>query len=351
MEDLMAEGGRSASLLPATTAPRLFAVHFILIFVLVLALFSWVRPAQAQRSMKIPRIGWLSPSSLTSDQPFLTAFREGLRQQGYREGESLILELRMAEGKGDRLPALAAELVRLPVDVIVTFSTPGARAAQAATRTIPIVVAVMGNPVESGLVASLARPGGNLTGLSMLASELDGKRLELVKSVVPGLSKAAMIWNSSNDSMHLRAKESLAAAQSLNVTLHSMGVANSDELINALAALGQQRPDLLLTLIDPFTYAHRTQIVEFAAKHRIPAIYESREFVDVGGLMSYGPSMTDLFLRSAGYVAKILKGARPADLPVEQPVKFDLIVNAKTANGIGLTIPPALLLRADQVIE
>ncbi len=316
-----------------------------------LGVISAAFPAEAQQAARGPRIGWLSPGSPASDETFLAAFLEGLRKLGYVDARKPNIEQQFAEGKTDRLPTLAADLVSLKVDVFMLYSTPAAQAAKSATQAIPIVCAAMGDPVGSGLVASLARPGGNLTGLSLMAPELSGKRLELIRETVPKASRVAMLWNSGNSAMVIRARESQSAAQVLGVTLQSLGVRDPDELARTFAAMTRQRPDVLLTLIDPFTHAHRKRIVDFAAENRLPAIYESREFVDAGGLMSYGPSLPDQFRRAATYVDKILKGAKPADLPVEQPTRFELVINLKTAKALELTMPQSILIRTDQVIQ
>jgi len=305
--------------------------------------------SDAQQPGKIPRIGVLRPGA--PPDHLVEAFREGLRDLGYVEGRNILLEYRWAEGKPDRLPDLAAELVRMKVDLITSWSTPAALAARNATATIPIVFGGVGDPVRIGLVASLARPGGNATGVSMLAEELSAKRLELLRETVPRAMRVAMLWNSTNPSMVSRAQSTQAAAGVLGVTLQSLGVYDLITFDNAFATITRARPDVLLTLIDPFTRQHQKRIVDFAATQRLPAIYEAREFVDAGGLMSYGPSGAALQRRAATYVDKILKGAKPADLPVEQPTRFELVINLTTAKALGLTIPPSILVRADQVIR
>jgi len=298
---------------------------------------------------KLWRLGVLQPG--TPPEPLLEAFREGLRDLGYREGRDVVLEVRWAEGQVDRLTDLAVELATLKVDVITTLSTPAALAARRATTTIPIIFTGVGDPVGSGVVPSLARPGGNVTGVSVLATELSGKRLEILREIVPKASRLAMLWNDTNPSMVLRARETELAAATLGVTIQSVGVHTLTDFDSAFRAIETERPAALLTLVDPFTRLHRKRIVDFAAQRRLPAIYESREFVDAGGLICYGPSLTALQRRAAAYVDKILRGAKPADLPVEQPTTFELVINLKTAKGLGLTLPPALVLRADQVVE
>jgi len=275
-----------------------------------------------------------------------------VRELGYVEGQNIAIESRWAEGKYDRLPGLAAELVRLKVDVLVTQAAPAIQAAKEATRTIPIVMAISGDPIGTGFVASLARPGGNITGLSLLATELSGKRLELLKEAIPKLSRVAVIWNSSSPGMAHRFREVQAAARALGVRLQSLEVrGDPSDFEGAFSAATKERPDGLLVVLDPFTTLHRRRIGEFAAGSRLPAVYGSSAFPEAGGLMSYGPNIPDMYRRAAFYVDKILKGAKPADLPVEQPRKFELVINLKTAKELGITIPPEVLLQADRVIK
>ena len=307
------------------------------------------KPTAAQQPAKVPRVGVLWPGA--PPDKWDEAFRQGLRAHGYIEGRNILLEYRWAEGRQERLPELAQDLIRLKLDVIVTISAPAIAALKRATTAIPIVFAGTSDPVRTGFVASLARPGGNLTGLSLLAPDLAGKRLELIKSVVPTASRVAMLWNASDEGMAIRVKEAQLAAPTLQVALLSPELRTLADLENAFVALIRDRPDALLIFVDPFTLHHRQQIVEFAAKTRLPAVYEDRIFAKAGGLMSYGPSVQDNCRRAATYVDKILKGAKPGDLPIEQPTKFELIINLKTANALGLTIPESFLLRADQVIE
>ena len=281
----------------------------------------------------------------------MEALRKGLRDLGHVEGRNIILESRWAEGKLDRLPGLAEELVRQKVDAITTWSTPAALAARDATTTIPIIFGGVGDPVRIGLVSNLAHPGGNATGVSMLAEELSGKRLQLLQETVPRATRVAMLWNSTNPSMVSRAEEAQKAARILRVTLQSLGVYDLTTFDNAFATITRSRPDALLTLVDPFTSQYRKRIVDFAAAQRLPAIYEAREFVDAGGLMSYGPSLAAMQRRVAVYVDKILKGVKPADLPVEQPTRFEMVINMKTAKALGITIPRSILARADHVIQ
>jgi putative ABC transport system substrate-binding protein len=267
------------------------------------------------------------------------------------EGQNLVVERRFAEGRLDRLPELAAELVRLRVDVIVIQGTPAGFAAKSATSTIPIVFAAISDPVGVGIVKSLARPGGNITGTSLMASELSAKRLELLHAISPQLSRVAILWDSSNPGMALRVQETEIAAKQSHVALFSVGPRNAEELEAAFAELGKQRPDALLVTVEPFTRRHLSRILEFCGSHRIPSMFEESSYVEAGGLMSYGPDLREIFRRAAVYVDRILNSAKPGDLPVEQPTKFELVINAKTARALGLTIPQSLLLRADQVIE
>jgi len=302
---------------------------------------------------KVPRIGFLVAAS-TSDSAYarlIEAFRQGLRDLGHVEGRNIVIEYRYAGEKYERLPALAAELVRLRVDVIVSHGTPGPLAAKQATSAIPIVMTSAGHPVASGLVSSLARPGGNVTGLSLMVPELGGKRLQLLKEIIPGLSRVAVLWNAANPYASLVVRETEATATTLGVQLQSLVVRGPDDFAGALAAATTGRAGALTVAEDPLTITKRTQIVDFAAKSRLPAIYGVKEFVDAGGLMSYGVNLADLWRRAATYVDKILKGAKPADLPVQQPTKFEFVINLKTAKALGLTIPQSVLLRADEVIQ
>jgi len=281
----------------------------------------------------------------------LEAFRQGLHDLGYVEGQNIILEYRWAENREDQYPALVADLIRLKVDIIFTSSTPAILVAKQATKTIPIVFPVSSDPVSVGIVNSFARPGGNATGLSSMASDLWPKRMELLKEAFPKVTRLAMIWNSSNPGMKLRAKETVASAGPLGVTVQDRGVSNLGGLEGVFATLSKDRSDALLVMVDPFTRFHLKRILEFAANNRLPAMYEDRSFVEAGGLISYGPWNAELYRRSAKYIDKILKGANPADLPVEQPTKFDLVINLKTAKQIDVIIPPNVLARADKVIR
>ncbi len=307
--------------------------------------------ATAQQPMKVPRIGFLSGAPLSAIAARTEAFRQGLRELGYVEGKNIVIEWRSAEGKIDRLPALAAELVRLKVDVIVTGGATNTRAAKEATVTIPIVMTQDTDPVGSGFVASLARPGGNITGLSSLRSELSGKQLELLKEIVPRLSRVAVLGTSTSPSTAPSLKEVELAAGAFKVQLQYLDVLGPRDIETAFRAAGKGRADAVLVLASPVFVLQRTQVVDLAVKNRLPAIYPQSDYMDAGGLMFYGPSITDLFRRAATYVDKILKGAKPADLPVEQPTKFELAINLKAAKQIGLTIPPNVLARADRVIK
>jgi putative tryptophan/tyrosine transport system substrate-binding protein len=321
-------------------------------WVVTVIIVAVVSPADAQQHGKIPRVGILLPSApSTAADANLEAFLEGLRDLGYVEGRNISLEYRWAENREDQYSPLVAELIRLKVDVIFTSSTPAVLVAKQATKTIPIVFPVSSDPVSVGIVDSFARPGGNATGLSSMASELWPKRMELLKEAFPKVSRLAMIWNSSNPGMKLRAKETVATAGPLGVTVQDRGVPNLDGLEIVFTTLSKDRPDALLTMVDPFTRFYLKKILEFAAKNRLPAMYEERSFVEAGGLISYGPSIAELYRRSATYVDKILKGAKPADLPIEQPTRFELFINLKTARELGVTIPQSVLYQADKVIK
>ncbi len=306
--------------------------------------------AEAQQAGKMWRIGYLQtpPASTT---PIRDAFRQGLRDLGYVEGRNLVIEFRDAGAKPERLAALASELVRLKVDVIVATGTQAISAAKQATSVIPIVMTVSGDAVGTGLVASLARPSGNVTGLTLITPESAGKRLELLKEAFPRTSRVAVLWNPTDPPRLLEYKQTQDAAKLLGLMLQSVEVRSSEELEGAFSAITRGAADALVTFSDPLTAVFRKRIVEFAATSRLPAMYGRREEVEDGGLMSYAPNFADLFRRAATYVDKILKGAKPADLPVEQPTKFELVINLKTAKVLGLTIPPSLLVRADEVIQ
>jgi putative tryptophan/tyrosine transport system substrate-binding protein len=328
-----------------------FSIGATAIFVIAFALSFVAAPlaVDAQQGQKTPRIGFLSPGNATSSPT--DAFRQGLRELGYAEGQNLVVAYRWADGHTARLPALAAELVQLRVEVLVATNNPAVLAAKQAIGNIPIVCVACSDPVGTGLIDSLARPGGNVTGLSLITPELSGKRLQLLQESLPNIRRVALLWDAGHVGMPDRVRETEAAAKRLGVTLHVEWVKDPANLNQAFAALAQARPDAFLTTGEPFTERHRQRIVEFAAQQRLPAMYEDREFVSAGGLMAYGPSLAANYRRAAAYVDKILKGARPADLPVEQPTKFELVVNLKTAKALGLTIPQTVLIRADEVIR
>jgi putative ABC transport system substrate-binding protein len=300
--------------------------------------------AEAQPSTPIARIGLLTDLAW---EPL----REALRDLGYVEDKNLVFELRRSDGRSERWPHLAAELVRLKVDIIVTQGTPATLAAKQETTTIPIVMVGTGDPLTTGLVASLARPRGNVTGSTQLGAGLATKRLEILKEAVPKLSRVAFLWNSSNPDQKSHFHEAQAGARSLNVALQSVEVRNREDLELALTTLMRERPSALLMTADSVHQQFIADILAFASKNRLPAMYQLKENVERGGLMSYGANAADLVRRAATYVDKILKGAKPADLPVEQPTKYELVINLKTAKALGLTIPPSLLARADQIIE
>lgn len=301
----------------------------------------------AQQPTKLPRIGILG----NEDTQHWQGFRQGLRDFGYVDGRNVTIESRWSEGKTERLPALAIELVQLKVDVIVASSTQAVRAAKQATSTIPIVMAVSSYPDKIGLVESLARPGANVTGLSNVAPEVGGKRLQLLREIAPKVSRVAVLWNPASPVEPLGFQELLAAARMAGVEIQSIEVRTPDDYTAAFASVTGNRADALYAFGNPVNFKNRQLIADFASKSRLPSIYEERLFVESGGLLSYAPSFTDLFRRAATYVDKILKGAKPADLPVEQPTKFELVINLKTAKAIGLTIPQSLLQRADEVIQ
>ena len=314
-------------------------------------LFALSSSAGAQQPTKLPRIGYLTAGSLAAQSARIEAFREGLHELGYTEGKNIVIELRFGEGKSERVPALAAELVRLKVDIIVSAGQTVTRAAKKATDTIPIVMAQDQDPVGSGFVASLAHPGGNITGLATLAPEISGKRLELLKEIVPSLSRVAVLGSSTEPANAQNLKETELAAGALGMQLQYLDVRGPKDIETAFRAASKGRADAVLVLSSSVFTSRRTQIADLAVKSRLPAIYYSPEWMEVWGLITYGVSFNDLYHRAATYVDKILKGVRPADLPVEQPTKFELVINLKTAKRIGLTIPPNVLARADKVIR
>jgi len=308
------------------------------------------RSADAQKAGSVRRIGWLSPASAADGLPNLEALRAGLRELGYVEGKNIIIEARWADGRSERLPQLAAELVRLPVDVLCTAGSQASGAAKQATSTIPIVFANVAFPDQTGLVASYPRPGGNITGVAFIGPEY-GKRLELLKEARPGLSRVALIYNPENRGSVLALQETQRWATELKVRLEPHKFRGPQDFEHVFGAIAGKRPDALMTTADPLIASYSTRIVDFAAKNRLLSMYPGREFVDAGGLMFYGGSVPEMYRRAAVYVDRILKGAKPADLPVEQPIKFDMVINLKTAKALGLTIPQSLLLRADKVVQ
>ncbi len=324
----------------------------IFCFALCVLLIALSFPVEAQEAGKVYRIGFLDfrLRSTTTD-PRLVAFREGLRELGYVEGQNLVIEYRSAKGKRERLPEVAAELVRLKVDIMVTSGSPRAiRAAKRATRTIPIVMAGGSlDPVKAGYVMSLARPGGNITGLTALLARVHPKRLELLKEAFPQISRVAILWNPTHKGQAV--KEVEAVGQALGIQIHRVVGGSLDDLENVFSAINRGAPDSLLVATSPLTLANRARVTELAAKTRLPAIYDSSVFVRAGGLMSYSPTVTGSYRRAATYVDKILKGANPADLPVELPTKFELVINLKTAKKLGLMFSPQFLARANKIIR
>ncbi len=301
--------------------------------------------ARAQQARKVYRVGILV-GGIPPD-----GFREGLREVGYVEGHNVVIIERSAGGRNERFPELVQELLRLGVDALVSSATPAVRAAKQATTTVPIVMAGLTDPVGAGIVPSLNRPGGNIIGLTNIFTELSAKRLEFLKAAVPRLSRVAVLWNPNHPGQPLAFSDTEAAAPSLGIAIASVEVHRPEDFERAFRAIANARVDALMVLPDPVTSFHRKPTADFAARSRLPAMYAAKEWVEVGGLMSYGPNFPDLWRRAAVYVDKIFKGAKPGDLPVERPTKFDLVINLKTAKALGLTIPPSLLLRTDQVIE
>jgi putative ABC transport system substrate-binding protein len=309
--------------------------------------------AEGQQAGKVPRVGYLNPGSQSDParQRRFEALRQSLRELGYVEGQNIAIESRWAEGKYDRYPALAADLVRSKVDVIVAVSAAATQAARQATRTIPIVMSLANDPVGSGLVPSLAHPGGNVTGISMMGPDVVGKQLQVLKEVVPRVSRVALLRNPANPASAAQLREAEAAARTLGVRLQTLEAQNPQEIDNAFVAMTRERAGALLILSDGIFTNQRRQIAELAMNKRLPALSFSAEYAEAGGLMFYGANLLDLERRAAIYIDRILKGAKPADLPVEQPTKLELIINLRSAKAIGLTIPPALLGRADEVIQ
>jgi len=322
---------------------------FTVLFVVGMAM--WPAYVRAQQLRKIPRSGVLLPGAPAAWSRRTKAFLDGLSELGYVEGKTIAIEWKWGDDQFDTLSGLAADLVRSNVDVIVTGGTSATKALKTATQTIPIVMAIVGDPVAAGLVDSLARPGGNATGFSIVAPELGTKRLELLKEIVPNLSSIAVLSNAKNPQSKIEMKEMQTAAQAMGLQLHSAEISTEGGLEDAFIAMNKAPVQALILLTDPILFSQRKRTVDLATKYKLPAVYFYSGFVEAGGLMSYGPSDVDLFHRAAGYVDKILKGAKPSDLPVEQPTRFELIFNLKTAKSLGLTVPPKLLLTADEVIE
>ena len=312
---------------------------------------AWPLAASAQQAGTIHKVGYLSPGSPPSSPSAPTPFLDALAELGWVEGKNVVVERRYADNRPEQLPGLAAELVHLNVDVIVAIGTLGPLAAKRATSTIPIVMMAAGDPLGSGLVASLARPGGNVTGMSLMVPDIGGKRLELLKELLPRLSRVAVLWDAANPYPAIVFKETQAAGQSLGIEVQSLEVRGPDDFDGAFEAARKGRPDALITVEDPLTFTYQRRISDFAVIEKLPSLFGTREDVAAGGLMSYGASLADLFRRAAGYVDKILKGAKPADLPVQQPTKFELVVNLKTAKALGLTLPESILARADAIVE
>jgi putative tryptophan/tyrosine transport system substrate-binding protein len=320
----------------------------ILVSILAVVILAFVHLAEAQQAKKVPRIGFLAQSS---SEDVLPSLRQGLRELGYVEGKNIVIEYRSAEGKLERLPDLAADLVRLKVDIIVTQSTPAAAAAKNATSTIPIIMSGGTDPVATGLVLSLARPGGNLTGVTIMNEELAGKRLELLREASPKVSRLGVLWNSANPGTAVVFKQTQSAAQELSLSLQSLDVQTVNDLQGAFDAATRGGVNGLVLLASAPIGSHLKLIADLAVKNRLPSIFDRSSFVEAGGLMSYGPNVSDMARRAATYVDKVLKGANPGDLPVERPTKFEFIINLKTAKALNLTIPQSVLFRADKVIK
>ena len=315
------------------------------------AAVTWPLAARGQQVGKRYMVGILSAGGSSVQAALNAAFSDGLREWGWVEGKNVVFENRNAENQLKRLPELATDLIRLKVDVIVAAGTLAPLAAKQATATIPIVMTTAGDPLGSGLVASLARPGGNVTGMSLMVPDLGAKRLELLKELLPRLSRVAVLWNAANPYSALVYKETQAAGRTLGIDVQSLDVRGPDDFDGTLEAARRLRPDALITVEDPLTASYRKHIADFAAGQQLPSLHGIREFVAAGGLISYGANLADLSRRAAYYVDKIFKGAKPADLPVQHPTKFEMVINAQTARMLGLTVPPTLLARADEVIE
>jgi putative ABC transport system substrate-binding protein len=312
---------------------------------------AWSLPARAQRPRKMYRIGFLGNSTAALEANLIEAFRQGLRDRGYEEGRNIAIEYRWAEGKYERFPALIAELVALNIDVMVTAGTPATLAVKNAAISVPLVMAAIGDPVGVGVAPSLARPAGNITGLSAMAPDLEGKRLQLLEEIVTGLSHVAVMWNPLNAFQKISIRQLNAAGETLKIKVQPVAVGVAEDLDAAFATLVKDKPQALIILADRIFLHNRARLMDFATQNRLPGVYAYRELVEAGGLMSYGPSYEDLHRRAATYVDKILKGAKPADLPIEQATKFNLVINRRAAEALGLTIPGSILARANEVIE
>jgi len=321
-------------------------------FTLTFALSLLLGPVatQAQQTAKLHRIGFLGNSTATLEANLVGPFREGLRDLGYVEGRNVLIEYRWTEGKYERFPALIGELIAQKVEVIVAAGTPATLAVKKATTSVPLVMIAVGDPVGTGIVPSLSQPGGNITGLTSISTEMDGKRLELLREVLPSVSHIAVLWNAASPLQVLAEKQVQAAAQGLRIKVLSLGVRTEEEIKNAFAVMARERPDAFLVLADRLLLHHRARIMDFAVQQRLPGVHAYRELVEAGGLMSYGPSYADMHRRGAYFVNRILKGTKPADLPVERPATFDLVINLKAAKALGLTIPQSVLLRTTEVI-
>jgi len=312
---------------------------------------AWPLAARAQQQVKAARIGFLGNSTPELEANLIGPFRDGLRDHGYEEGRDIHVEYRWAEGKYERFPALIAELIASKVEVIVTAGTPASLAVKKAAPSIPLVMIAVGEPVATGLVASLARPGGNITGVTSIAPEIEGKRLELLREIVPNVSHIAVLWNAGSPVQVIQERETRAAAQALGMRMLSLGVRTQAEIEEAFTTILREKPSALFVLADRLFLHHRKRIMDFAAQHRLPGVHAYRELVEAGGLMSYGPSYAGMHRRAAYFVDRILKGINPGDIPVERPATFELILNLKAAKAFGLAIPPSVILRADEVIE
>jgi putative ABC transport system substrate-binding protein len=331
--------------------PNMTASSRVLTISLMFGLLAAPLAAGAQQKGEPYRIGFLGNSTAALEANLVGPFREGLRDLGYVEGRNVLIEYRWAEGKYERFPALIGELMALKVDVIVTAGTPATLAVKKATKSVPLVMVAVGDPVGTGILPSLNQPGGNITGLTSISPELDGKRLELLREVVPNISHIAVLWNAASPLQVIAEKQTQAAAQVLRMKVLSLGVRSKEEIEDAFARTVRERPGALLVLADRLFLQHRARIMDFAAQQHLPGVHAYRELVEAGGLMSFGPSYADMHRRAAYFVDRILKGAKPADLPVERPATFELVINLKAAKALGLTIPQSVLLRATEVIR